>query len=427
MSARVTLQRLERAVRVIVVFLTVTVLLGNGGLPPQALESKIERLTWEWTFDFLSWELRTLSRKVLYSLLAPQRFMSDLQQSRFVLDYLDRIAEARRLDREIERIFSDPEISDPVGASEREQQELSLLRQEMRVRAPVAEAVLQAQVSVIFIREGGFGPVILPPVSGSFTPLPHILIISPRAIIETIYQQQLTAGLSAAQQSMIEERIMQADPEVSAYVTAIGGLAAYPAMLLESSSIDWVADTMAHEWVHHHLAFAPLGWAYMESAEARTINETTASLIGDWGGQEVVLHFYRPLLSRAKGLPDPLRVSEEPTEREVVFDFRAEMHHTRVVVDRLLAEGRVKEAEWYMELQRRYFVANGYRIRRLNQAYFAFHGAYASEPGAAGEDPVGPLVRRLWALSESPAAFLRAVAPATSLEKLQTLMTRQVG
>ena len=103
------------------------------------------------------------------------------------------------------------------------------------------------------------------------------------------------------------------------------------------------------------------------------------------------------------------------------------MHHTRVVVDRLLAEGRVKEAEWYMELQRRYFVANGYRIRRLNQAYFAFHGAYASEPGAAGEDPIGPLVRRLWALSESPAAFLRAVAPATSLEKLQTLMTRQVG
>lgn len=220
---------------------------------------------------------------------------------------------------------------------------------------------------------------------------------------------------------------MRADPEISAYVTAIGGLAAYPAMLLESSSIDWVADTMAHEWVHHHLAFAPLGWSYMESGEARTINETTASLIGDWAGQEVVLRFYRPLLSRSKGLPDPLRVSERPSGRETAFDFRAEMHHTRVIVDRLLAEGRVKEAEWYMELRRRYFVANGYRIRRLNQAYFAFHGAYASEPGAAGEDPLGPLVRRLWALSDTPAAFLRTVAPITTLDDLQVLMTRRSG
>ena len=79
-----------------------------------------------------------------------------------------------------------------------------------------------------------------------------------------------------------------------------------------------------------------------------------------------------------------------------VFDFRAEMHQTRVTADRLLAEGKIDQAETYMELRRRFLWDNGYHIRKLNQAYFAFYGAYADQPGgAAGEDPVGAAVRLL--------------------------------
>ena len=72
------------------------------------------------------------------------------------------------------------------------------------------------------------------------------------------------------------------------------------------------------------------------------------------------------------------------------------MHTTRVTVDALLAAGKINEAESYMEQRRQLFVQNGYTIRKLNQAYFAFYGAYADVPGgAAGEDPVGPAVRAL--------------------------------
>ena len=72
------------------------------------------------------------------------------------------------------------------------------------------------------------------------------------------------------------------------------------------------------------------------------------------------------------------------------------MHATRVVVDAMLASGKIDDAENYMEQRRQVFVNNGYFIRRLNQAYFAFYGAYADVPGgAAGEDPVGPAVRAL--------------------------------
>jgi hypothetical protein len=183
-----------------------------------------------------------------------------------------------------------------------------------------------------------------------------------------------------------------------------------------------VADVMAHEWVHHYLMFYPLGWEYMRSGEARTINETVASIVGEWAGQEIILQFYQPLLASGKGLPSPLKPEhrDEAAPPEVRFDFRAEMHRTRVNVDRLLAEGKIVEAEWYMEAQCRYFVAQGYRIRQLNQAYFAFHGSYAGAPGgAAGEDPIGPLVRRGWAVSSTPKEFLRTFTDITTLERLR--------
>ena len=73
-----------------------------------------------------------------------------------------------------------------------------------------------------------------------------------------------------------------------------------------------------------------------------------------------------------------------------------------------------------MEQRRQLFWENGYSIRKLNQAYFAFYGAYADEPlGPAGEDPVGAAVRALRAKSPSLAQFLFTVAQMTSFEQLK--------
>jgi len=56
----------------------------------------------------------------------------------------------------------------------------------------------------------------------------------------------------------------------------------------------------------------------------------------------------------------------------------------------------------------------------LNQAYFAFYGAYAEQPlGAAGNDPVGPAVRALRSQSASLADFVHQIAWMTSFEQLQ--------
>ena len=73
-----------------------------------------------------------------------------------------------------------------------------------------------------------------------------------------------------------------------------------------------------------------------------------------------------------------------------------------------------------MEARREIFWQNGYAIRKLNQAYFAFYGAYADVPGGpAGEDPVGPAVRALREQSDSLADFVKCIAWMTSFEELQ--------
>ncbi|MFO7662115.1 MAG: hypothetical protein R6X18_05920, partial [Chloroflexota bacterium] len=69
-----------------------------------------------------------------------------------------------------------------------------------------------------------------------------------------------------------------------------------------------------------------------------------------------------------------------------------------------------------------------YAIRKLNQAYFAFYGGYAAEPGgAAGADPVGPMLRRIRAESPSLRFFLDSVSRVTTFEDLLSLYQETVG
>jgi hypothetical protein len=153
------------------------------------------------------------------------------------------------------------------------------------------------------------------------------------------------------------------------------------------------------------------------------MNETTADISGGEIGGEVMRRYYPQLINSNSltvlnlisfNLFIPAPASSPP------FDFNHEMHTTRVTVDALLAAGKINEAESYMEQRRQLFVHNGFYIRKLNQAYFAFYGAYADVPGgAAGEDPVGPAVRALRARSKSLADFINRIAWMTSFDELK--------
>jgi len=118
------------------------------------------------------------------------------------------------------------------------------------------------------------------------------------------------------------------------------------------------------------------------------------------------------------------KLQEPGEEAGLVFDYRAEMRQTRLQVDELLAAGKVDEAERYMEMRRQFFWEHGYHIRKINQAYFAFYGSYADQPGggAAGADPVGTAVRKLWAESSSLKEFVDRVSAVRSYADLLALL-----
>jgi hypothetical protein len=210
-------------------------------------------------------------------------------------------------------------------------------------------------------------------------------------------------------------------------------------MLPETSALNWLLDVAAHEWAHNYLMFmlSYVGTNLTNDPAALTINETAANIVGREIGPRVAERFYPDLSTTENAKTTDTRNTEKkkeklvsitsdtsatPASNKAAFDFRKEMRETRVHTDELLAEGKIEEAEAYMEARRALFVQNGYLIRKLNQAYFAFYGAYNDAPGgapAAGRDPIGPAVQALRKRSGSLGDFLRAVAGVQTLADVE--------
>ncbi|MBN1430278.1 MAG: hypothetical protein JXB07_18050 [Anaerolineae bacterium] len=372
-------------------------------------------------FDFVEWEAGTLLDKAANDTLGPQVYMTEDERSHYVGDYLKLVEEIAGIEKQVEQIYIDPSTADPEVASAGLRARRDSLRIEQEQRQALAEAIVQAQVSGILVEHGfGVGGQILPPVSIRFTRLPTILIISPRDHIERTGSYALDHGLTVDQMENIEAGIDE-ELDVSSLIAPLGGLAVYPAMLIETSYPTHVFEISAHEWLHHYLTFYPLGFNYGVTPELYTMNETVASIVGREIGWEVLARYYP---EHAGAPPDwtplPDEAEQPPSQDEPpAFDFRAEMRETRIRADDLLAAGQIEQAEQYMEERRVFFVEHGYQIRKLNQAYFAFYGSYADEPGATGSDPVGPAVRELRYYSPSLFDFIRRVRGMTSFAQLQ--------
>jgi hypothetical protein len=274
----------------------------------------------------------------------------------------------------------------------------------------------------------------VPPVLYHSTPLPWALIVSPRDVIRQDGNISLEVETTLEDHIALEAQV-EGDLNLSALVVPVGGIGAYPTMVAQTTNLNWLAEVIAHEWTHNYLTLRPLGLLYGETPELRTMNETTASIAGNEMGAALIERYYPefappPVEPTPKAEPETQDSQPEPTpEPEVpVFDFRSEMRETRVTVDALLAEGKIEEAEAYMEERRVFLWDNGYRIRKLNQAYFAFHGAYADQPGgAAGDDPVGAAVRELRAGSDGLADFINRMSWMISYANLQKAVGTQAN
>ena len=260
-----------------------------------------------------------------------------------------------------------------------------------------------------------------PPVDTVLSGSPTILVTSPRDRIVRQDNVTMQTGLTNEERDRIESRVEE-QTDLSAVVVNTGGIAFYPSIAIPYAGLDFALEVAAHEWVHHWLWFRPLGRRYFQGGDVTTMNETVANIAGREIGElaRKRLDRYAPNSSDTHQHNPPPAVSDAGDDLPP-FNFQEEMRATRIRVDELLAAGQVDQAESYMEERRKDFVAHGYRLRKLNQAYFAFHGTYA-DTGAAGVSVVGQQIEELRRRSPTLAEFLRTAAQFTTAEELSAYL-----
>ncbi len=282
-----------------------------------------------------------------------------------------------------------------------------------------AERILSYQIREALIEEGITNPLdawipmkmVFPSVNFEFESPPGLLVISPRDEIRLLKRTTLEADLTSKEKEQIESEVDSLG--YSSLVVRLGGVGfTYPTMVYETPNIQRAIDIAVEEWFHQYMALHPLGFLYVLDSigwrpdyDIITMNETTAGIVSKEIGARVYQKYYAG---------DEPEISP-PVESD--FDFDLQMRQIRTKVDEYLAEGKVDLAEKYMRQMRDFLASKGYHIRKLNQAYFAFHGTYADEPGTTS--PIGQGLQNLREECSSLKEFLDKVAVMTDYDDLK--------
>ncbi|MDX1601236.1 MAG: hypothetical protein R3191_06970 [Anaerolineales bacterium] len=423
MSATKTITSVAfRTVGVLILIL----LLGGATVQTRSTRQAVRRFSRPFEFSFSAWTVRAAGAKIGQYGLGAGQYIGEQGRRDTVLQFLSSLEEEQRLEGELQRLYGDPELEDREQQIDTAEEAVRTARAERQRLQGIAETVLQQQTSVVLSDLGiGIGGKAFPPVSFRFSDPPFALIVSPRHVIRQEANIQLETELTLERRVALEESVADS-LDVSTLVVPIGGYGTYPTMVQMFGSLPWVAEVVTHEWIHNYLTLRPLGFLYNASPELRTMNETAATLLGQEIGRQVLSRYYPSHVPPEPADGDQQEEDvEEPDPPE--FDFRSEMRITRERVDELLAQGEIEQAEAYMERRREVFWEHGYQIRKLNQAYFAFYGSYAAQPGgAAGDDPVGAAVRELWDRLDDPILFLRTMAWMDGPEDLADALGRPI-
>ena len=417
----------HKARRALLNFLLLLLLLGalsrDSLHPADYFGYRTDPITGPHRFDWSAYEVRTILEKLTGRALGTNQphGMDDQQQVRAVQQYFDLVGEIGRLEGEIAVTRAkEGDMADIGGLQAR----LSDLRTERLWSENLIENILRRQVEEVLLWAGInlrlplLQEWIVPPVEFEFQSSPDFLVISRRHRIERIGNVSLQPGLSLAQIEEIEHYTDELD--VSSLVVPTGGVGAYPTVIVENTSQDFAIRVVIHEWTHNYLFFRPLGQHYTDSHELTSMNETVASMVEDELSLELARRYYPDIYEQRMATLARERSATPERAHENEFSFNAHMRKTRIHVEALLAEGRVEEAEAYMEQRRQKLVEMGYHIRKLNQAYFAFYGSYAAGKGWAAEtNPIGEQLRTLRERSPSLAEFLATVAGMSSYEELK--------
>lgn len=365
-------------------------------------------------FSLIGWELRNAASKWTSRVAGLLQGVSEEQGAELIRRYAELNTEIGRLQGDLDRSAAQRAPGTDIGSIEDAIRRLRDERSGLRARL---EEYLESEISRTIDGEGMGGPgaLVWPPVDFRMDSPPKLLVTSPRDRIERLQDVLLAPGILVTDSERIEARILN-DLDQSALVEGLGGLSTYPNIVPPDYDLMQLLEVAAHEWTHSYLFFRPLGQNFNASSDMLVLNETVASL----AGEEIGWATWSRLTGEPAPQPHLLRDREEPRDPATGFSFNAFMRETRGRVDELLGDGRVEDAEAYMEERRIELQEHGVFLRKLNQAYFAFHGTYADSPSSTS--PIGPQVAEYRRLSSGIGELVRELARAGTYEEFLALL-----
>jgi hypothetical protein len=371
-------------------------------------------------FDFARWEINTLADAVRRQISAP--LPDSTLTSETVVSYFKAVAGRDNL-RTAMALSRAQNSRSPDTSGEAT---LNRLEKEIVSLRPVVERTLERQLTRVLADQDVFNPfcngrleLTFPAVKFKLEKSLNLLVISPRDRIARLRDAVIRQDITVDRIEAVESSLT--GPATSALIVPLGGLGAtYPSFVVEDADMKFILDTVAEEWLHQYLAFTPLGRAYIlhlleisRNSDIAALNETVAGVAAQELGSLLYSRYYARLMGDVETDTHP------PAS---AFDFNAAVRETRQTVDSYLSQGQVEAAEEYMRHRQQYLAENGYYIRKLNQAYFAFYGSYAYSPTSI--DPLGEQVKSLRNNIPSLRAFLEAVSGLKSRQDLDRALNR---
>jgi len=389
--------------------------LGGGCSAGKDFDARLRAIVKPYRFSIAGWEVKTIFGEA--GRLGRSKETGDEVSQ--VNQFFAVVARIKVLESEMAAVKAGTRVGDLASL----ETELAELLPQKTALAETAEKIIERQIRETLSRQGIFNPIDkylkikvgFPPLNFKLENPPNLLVISPRERIESLREIALLPDISLEKMESIEA---EADKlGVSSLVVELGGFGGtYPSFVTNKADLPFTVNTATEEWLHQYLTFKPLGFRYLldltgisRNYEIATMNETVASMVSKEIGAIIYETYYsRPEEQENDGSRTPAAAPG--------FDFNREMRNIRRVVDRYLARGEIETAEEFMEQKRLYLATKGYHIRKLNQAYFAFHGAYADSPTSIS--PIGVELKQMRSQSASLKDFLERAAAMTSRQDL---------
>ena len=348
-------------------------------------------------FSIVSWEIRHIPLKWSHLLweMFPGNKPSDHERILIVEEYL-------RLTRQINKEKSLLERGVKQNKYDSNQESSHVIQLTYRrdgLKARAEEAIEAAISSVAHKQDLGLTlGMLFPPVDISLDSPPHILVTSPRNEIKLADKHLIRADITGTRKQEIE-RLVEKDPNISALVDNLSGLGTYPALVSDEHELRQIFRTSAHEWLHNYWFLRPFGQRMWDSQEMYTLNETAADIAGDEIGDLAFSNF-------GGDLSDP--GNKYLTNTDYQSQAATILKKTRQKVEILLNENKITEAEAHMKSQWWRLKLSGYNIRKINQAFFAFRGNYATS--SSSTSPIGDELKEYREFFPNPGTFIRSIS-----------------